>query len=55
MSVWDILGYIAWAIAAAMAIWMVTDAIRVQREYSEDFLMSSREGADELLETGEKR
>jgi hypothetical protein len=33
---------------------MLMDAIRINREYDEDLLISSREGADELLEADEK-
>ena len=52
MDIWDILSYAAWAGSAALLIWMLMDTIRVNREYDEDILISSREGADELLESG---
>lgn len=48
MNFWIVLEYGAWAIAAALMLWMVTDAIRVGREFSEDVLLSSEEGHDEL-------
>jgi hypothetical protein len=44
-----ILEYSAWGIAAALAAWMVADAIAVGRTFSEDVLLSSEEGHDELL------
>ena len=31
---------------------MISDALRVNREYDEDLLLSSREGSDELLDHG---
>ena len=52
MDIWDILSYAAWAGSAALLIWMLMDTLRVNREYDEDILISSREGADELLESG---
>ena len=58
MDAWQIAGYAAWAISALLLGWMVLDAIRVNREYTEDLLLSSREGYDELLEherTGDRR
>lgn len=54
MDFWDILSYAAWAISAGLLLWMLMDAIRINREYDEDLLISSREGADELLEADEK-
>ncbi len=50
MDIWDIASYGAWAISALLLLWMVADAIRVNREYDESLLLSSREGSDELLE-----
>jgi len=54
MDFWDILSYAAWIVSAALLGWMLMDAIRVNREYDEELLISSREGADELLESDEK-
>lgn len=44
MSLFDVLPYLAWAIAAALLIWIVADAFRVSKQFDEEFLMSSREG-----------
>jgi hypothetical protein len=44
-----ILEYLAWIISAALALWMVQDAVRVGREHDEEFLTTSIEGTDELL------
>jgi hypothetical protein len=46
---WDILEWAAWAISAAIFIWMVYDAFHVGQSHSEDMLISSREGVDELI------
>lgn len=54
MDFWDILTYAAWIISAVLLLWMLMDTIRVNREYDEDLLISSREGADELLEADER-
>ncbi|WP_206456288.1 hypothetical protein [Aurantimonas marina] len=50
---WVLLEYAAWAVSAALLLWMVMDAVRVNREFDEETLMSSREGIDELLEHGD--
>lgn len=50
---WTILEYLAWAGAAALLVSMIVDALRVEREYDEDTLLSSKEGIDELIEHGE--
>jgi hypothetical protein len=46
---WDILANIAWVISAAIFLWMAWDFFAVNSKYSEDVLVSSREGLDELL------
>ena len=50
MDIWDIASYAAWAASALLLLWMLVDAVRVNREYDESLLLSSREGSDELLE-----
>jgi hypothetical protein len=44
-----ILEYAAWVISAALGAWMLFDAVKVSREYDEEFLTTSVEGTDELL------
>jgi hypothetical protein len=44
-----VLEYAAWAISIALGGWMVFDAVKVSREYDEEFLTTSVEGTDELL------
>jgi hypothetical protein len=53
MDFWDIFELFAWAVSAILFMWMLTDAVRVNREFNEDLLLSSREGIDELLEHGD--
>lgn len=47
---WDILSYAAWIVSGLLLMWILVDAISVSREFDEDLLVSSREGADELME-----
>jgi hypothetical protein len=51
MNVVHVLEYLAWAISAGLAGWMLYDAVKVSREYDEEFLTTSVEGTDELLRT----
>jgi hypothetical protein len=44
MNSFQILEYVAWAISIFIGLWMVIDLIRTNRTYSEDLLLSSREG-----------
>lgn len=46
----DVLEIAAWVISAGLGAWMVIDAIRVSREYDEEFLTTSVEGVDELFD-----
>jgi hypothetical protein len=50
MIFWEIFSYAAWALAALLLGWMLLDLIKVSKDYSENFLLSAREGADELFE-----
>jgi len=47
MKFWDILVYAAWSISAVMLVWMVVDAFMISSQYDEEYLMSSREGAED--------
>lgn len=51
MDFWDVLSYAAWIASALLLGWMLMDTLRVNREYDEDLLISSREGVDELIDT----
>jgi hypothetical protein len=52
---WQILEYIAWTLSAIMLLWMVADAWKVGNSYSEEQLLSSKEGVDELFAAEQKR
>ena len=45
------LEWAAWIISAALGLWMLYDAVQVSRNYDEEFLTTSVEGTDELIET----
>jgi hypothetical protein len=47
---WDLVQAGAWLISIVLLGWMVLDALRTSRKYSEDVLSSSQEGVDELLQ-----
>lgn len=49
MSKWDLLTYVAWSLSAIMLVWIVVDAIMVSSQYDEEFLLSSREGEDDIV------
>jgi hypothetical protein len=44
MNSFQLLEYVAWAISIVLGLWMVVDLIRTNRAYSEELLLSSREG-----------
>lgn len=46
---WDFLALAAWIISAAIFAWLAWDFFVVNSKYSEDVLLSSREGLDELF------
>ena len=46
---WDMLGWAAWIISAAIFLWLLVDFARVNARYGEEALLSSREGVDELF------
>jgi hypothetical protein len=46
MDFWTILEYAAWAISALLVGSMLIDARRIGRTYSDDVLLSSREGEE---------
>jgi hypothetical protein len=50
MSMWNLLEYAAWAASGLIFLWMILDAARVSRDFSEDVLLSSREGEVEFAD-----
>ena len=58
MEPWQIIEYLAWALSALFAALIVIDWIRTDTTYSEEVLMSSREGELEAMteaQSGEHR
>lgn len=51
---WDILVPLAWIISAAIFLWLAWDFFSVNRGYTEEVLLSSREGIDELFPAGDQ-
>lgn len=47
MSVGDVAEILAWVISAIIAVWMVTDMVKVSRTHDEEFLTASAEEFDE--------
>ena len=48
MAIWQLIEWGAWAASAVLILWMLLDAVRVGRDFSEDVLLSSREGDIEV-------
>lgn len=46
MDIWTFSEYAAWTISALLFGWMLVDARRIGRTYSDDVLLSSREGEE---------
>jgi len=44
LNLFQILEYAAWAISAFLGLYMLLDLIKTNRAYSEDVLISSKEG-----------
>ena len=53
LNIWHVAEYGAWGLSAVLLLWMLFDAVRISAQYSEDVLLSSKEGVDELLEHGD--
>jgi hypothetical protein len=49
IHMWEVSGWVAWVVSAAIFLWLGWDFLRVNANYSEDVLLSSREGVDELF------
>lgn len=46
MNFWAFLSHAAWTLSILLFAWILVDALRVSRRYSDDFLMSSTEGSE---------
>jgi hypothetical protein len=51
MIVFKVLEIASWAVSFILAVWMIVNLLRTNARYSEEVLMSSREGEieDELI------
>ena len=54
MNIAVIASWCAWGLAAVLLIWMLFDLIQVGQTHTEDFLLSAREGGDEILHEAEE-
>lgn len=50
MNIWALMSYAAWIASAILLLWMFLDFLKVNKDFEEDFLLSSREGHDEIAE-----
>jgi len=50
MNIFSILGYACWIASALLLLWIVVDFFKTNSQFEEDFLLSSREGHDEITE-----
>jgi hypothetical protein len=49
MDLWNWLEYGAWGVSALLGLYMLTDWLKTDSSYSEEVLMSSREGELEAI------
>lgn len=49
MSFWNYMEYLAWALSAVLALYIVIDWLKTDSSYSEEVLTSSREGELEAM------
>lgn len=53
MTVWTVLEIAAWILSAVIAIWLITDVVRVSRKHGEELLTTPvDEDIDESPEPG---
>ena len=50
MDIFNLLGYACWIGSIILLLWIFMDFIKTNRTHEEDFLLSSREGHDEITE-----
>lgn len=48
MTIWELTEYAAWVVSALIAVYLIADAVRVSREYDEDFLVHTMEDLGEM-------
>jgi hypothetical protein len=45
----EVVTWAAWAVSAALLLWMFWDFMSINKNFSDDVLVSSREGVDDLF------
>ena len=50
MNIFSIIGYACWVASALLLLWMLFDFFKTNSQFEEDFLLSSKEGHDEITE-----
>ncbi len=50
MDIFNLLGYACWVGSFILLLWIFMDFLKTNRAHEEDFLLSSREGHDEITE-----
>lgn len=50
MNIFSIIGYACWVASALLVLWMLVDFFKTNSQFGEDFLLSSKEGHDEITE-----
>ncbi len=50
MDIFNLMGYACWVGSFFLLLWLFMDFLKTNREHEEDFLLSSREGHDEITE-----
>jgi hypothetical protein len=49
METWNYIEYLAWGLSAVFGLYMVIDWFKIDSQYSEEMLTSSREGELEAM------
>ncbi|QIE48244.1 hypothetical protein G5B38_21850 (plasmid) [Pseudohalocynthiibacter aestuariivivens] len=49
MDIWNIIEYAAWGLSAIFGLYIIIDWIKIDSTYSDEELMSSREGELEAM------
>jgi hypothetical protein len=49
MDFFDFLSYFCWIVSIILFLYLLIDFFKVNKEYDEEFLLSSREAADEIV------
>lgn len=50
MNIFNLLGYACWVGSAFLVLWLLVDFFKTNSQFEEDFLLSSREGHDEITD-----